>query len=299
MGGAPHRGCNRGEERSRFRPGGVDRPTTITRLRWRGEGGVTYAGGGKYGNVIITISTMPNPTSSLTTATAFAGNHGADVVEVYNGAVDVGVLSGTTPNDWHIDVTLQKPFTYDPSNGPLMVELAAQDSTFTGPSMGAAGVRLDLSSNGGTEGYNRIYDVNAHDAAAPTGTNLCGAVMEITSGQGFTVAYDPVGGPYIATLIAAAQPGAKIVNYGNLHAEPVNFPMLPMLAKRLNLKCHSCYDTVRDPDALARGYAYVFDRVGSGALKPVIARTFPLDQIVEAHRYMEAQTHIGKIVVTT
>ena len=129
--------------------------------------------------------------------------------------------------------------------------------------------------------------------------DLVQRVMEITTGQGFTVAYDPVGGPYIATLIAAAQPGAKIVNYGNLHAEPVNFPMLPMLAKRLNLKCHSCYDTVRDPDALARGYAYVFDRVGSGALKPVIAHTFPLDQIVEAHRYMEAQTHIGKIVVTT
>ena len=129
--------------------------------------------------------------------------------------------------------------------------------------------------------------------------DLVRRVMEITSGQGFTVAYDPVGGPNIATLIAAAQPGAKIVNYGNLHAEPVNFPMLPMLAKRLNLKCHSCYDTTRDAPALARGYAYVLDRVQSGALKPVIARTFALDQIVEAHRYMEAQTHIGKIVVTT
>ena len=129
--------------------------------------------------------------------------------------------------------------------------------------------------------------------------DLVPRVMEITSGQGFTVAYDPVGGPNIATLIAAAQPGAKIVNYGNLHPEPVNFPILPMLAKRLSLKCHSAYDTTRDPDALARGYAYVLDRVQSGVLKPVIARTFALDQIVEAHRYMEAQTHIGKIVVTT
>ena len=129
--------------------------------------------------------------------------------------------------------------------------------------------------------------------------DLVEAVRKITSGQGFTAAYDPVGGPNIAALIAAAQPGAKIINYGNLHAEPVNFPMLPMLAKRLHLKCHSCQDTTRDAPALARGHAYVSDRVESGALTPVIARTFPLDQIVEAHRYMEAQTHIGKIVVLT
>ena len=145
-----------------------------------------------------------------------------------------------------------------------------------------------------------LADQSGADAVIVTDDEeLVPRVMEITSGQGFTVAYDPVGGPNIATLIAAAQPGAKIVNYGNLHPEPANFPMLPMLAKRLHLKCHSCQDTTRDAPALARGQTYVHDRVQSGALKPVIARTFALDQIVEAHRYMEAQTHIGKIVVTT
>jgi NADPH:quinone reductase-like Zn-dependent oxidoreductase len=129
--------------------------------------------------------------------------------------------------------------------------------------------------------------------------DLVERVREITSGQGFTVAYDPVGGPYIGQFVAAAQPCARIVNYGNLHDDPVSFQIFPMLAKRLDFKCHSCYDTTRDPDALARGHAYVCDRVESGALAPVIARTFLLDQIADAHRYMEAQMHIGKIVVTT
>jgi NADPH:quinone reductase-like Zn-dependent oxidoreductase len=32
-------------------------------------------------------------------------------------------------------------------------------------------------------------------------------------------------------------------------------------------------------------------------LRAIVDRTFPLDDIVEAHRYMEAQTHKGKIVV--
>jgi NADPH:quinone reductase-like Zn-dependent oxidoreductase len=38
--------------------------------------------------------------------------------------------------------------------------------------------------------------------------------------------------------------------------------------------------------------------LSAGNLKPVIAKTFPLEQIVEAHRYLESNQQIGKIVVT-
>jgi NADPH:quinone reductase-like Zn-dependent oxidoreductase len=43
---------------------------------------------------------------------------------------------------------------------------------------------------------------------------------------------------------------------------------------------------------------YVFDHVAAGNFKPRIDRVFPLAQIVEAHRYMESNQQIGKIVVT-
>ncbi|MEX1328393.1 MAG: zinc-binding dehydrogenase [Desulfobacterales bacterium] len=33
-------------------------------------------------------------------------------------------------------------------------------------------------------------------------------------------------------------------------------------------------------------------------MKPVIARTFPLEEIADAHRYMESNQQMGKIVVT-
>jgi NADPH:quinone reductase-like Zn-dependent oxidoreductase len=38
--------------------------------------------------------------------------------------------------------------------------------------------------------------------------------------------------------------------------------------------------------------------LASGALKPVIDRIFPLEQIVDAHRYLESNQQFGKIVVT-
>ena len=53
------------------------------------------------------------------------------------------------------------------------------------------------------------------------------------------------------------------------------------------------------PEKRAACFAFVHDEVASGALKPIIDRTFPLEQIVNAHRYMETNTQRGKIVVTT
>ncbi|MDW6058861.1 zinc-binding dehydrogenase [Streptomyces sp. FXJ1.4098] len=52
------------------------------------------------------------------------------------------------------------------------------------------------------------------------------------------------------------------------------------------------------PERLRRAEAFVSSGLRNGAFQPVVDRTFALDAIVEAHRYMEAGTQVGKIVVT-
>jgi len=42
----------------------------------------------------------------------------------------------------------------------------------------------------------------------------------------------------------------------------------------------------------------VWPLLDAGTVKPVIHKTFPLDQAAEAHRLMESSAHIGKIVLT-
>ena len=44
-------------------------------------------------------------------------------------------------------------------------------------------------------------------------------------------------------------------------------------------------------------FALISSGLGQLYLKPVIAKTFTLDEIVEAHRYLESNEQIGKIVV--
>ena len=58
------------------------------------------------------------------------------------------------------------------------------------------------------------------------------------------------------------------------------------------------FEIVADPVMLARGKKFTYDGLVSKNLKPIIARTFPLEEIVQAHRFMESNQQMGKIVVT-
>jgi len=61
---------------------------------------------------------------------------------------------------------------------------------------------------------------------------------------------------------------------------------------------YTLFEIVQDSARLARGKQYIYEGLESGKLKPIIDSTFPLDAIVDAHRYMESNQQKGKIVVT-
>jgi NADPH:quinone reductase-like Zn-dependent oxidoreductase len=128
--------------------------------------------------------------------------------------------------------------------------------------------------------------------------DLAEAVMTVTSGKGAGIIFDPIAGPLLEKLAGAAASGAMIFEYGALSSAPTPFPLYLALAKGLTVRGYTLFEIVRDPGKLARGKQFVYEGLQSGALKPIIDRTFPLDAIAEAHRYMESNQQKGKIVVT-
>ncbi len=142
-----------------------------------------------------------------------------------------------------------------------------------------------------------LLDAGADDVVVTDDEDLAESVLNLTNGKGFDLVYDPVGGPYFQAFADAAAPMAKIVNYGVLELGPAKFDVLTMLAKRLSIKFHSIFDTARFAESREAAKTYVYDRAQSGALKPIIDRVFPLDQIADAHAHMESNTQRGKIVV--
>lgn len=128
--------------------------------------------------------------------------------------------------------------------------------------------------------------------------NLVKRVDEITGGKGARIVFDPIGGKGLETLAAATAYSGIIIEYGALATDPTPYPLFTALAKQLTIRGYTLFEIVENPEWMAKARQYVFDHVASGDFKPRIDKVFPFSQIVEAHRYMESNQQIGKIVVT-
>lgn len=143
-----------------------------------------------------------------------------------------------------------------------------------------------------------LVEVGATHAIATEEEDFVARVREITGGQGARVIFDPVSGKGIELLAQAAAVGGTIFEYGALAPQPTPFPLFAALSKGLSVRGYTLREILSVPKLKAKAEKYVFDHVKRGNFKPRIDRVFPFAQIVEAHRYMESNEQIGKIVVT-
>lgn len=117
---------------------------------------------------------------------------------------------------------------------------------------------------------------------------------------GFDVVLDVIGGDEVARNLQVVAPSGRIVQVGLMGGgrTPVDVGML--LAKRVTwigttLRARPIEQKV----ALTRRFAAeVLPLFESGALRPIVDRRYPLDQIAAAHEHMAANANTGKIVVT-
>ncbi len=141
----------------------------------------------------------------------------------------------------------------------------------------------------------------AHGATAVVATaeeDVTAAVKALTEGKGAALAFDPVGGPAFADLTRATAAGGRLVLYGALSAEPTVIPPFDIFARDLTVRGLALTALTRDDAQLAALKAFVSAGLAEGSLRPVVARTFPFDQIADAHRFVEAGEQVGKVVVT-
>ena len=143
-----------------------------------------------------------------------------------------------------------------------------------------------------------LLDVGAADVIATEEQDLVAEAKRLTGGEGARIVFDPVGGPTIAKLTAAMAQHGILFLYGALSTEPTPLPLMEVIGKSLTVRGYVLFEITGDPQRLERAKKFIVDGLSAGNLKPVIAKTFPLEQIVEAHRYLESNQQIGKIVVT-
>jgi NADPH:quinone reductase len=125
------------------------------------------------------------------------------------------------------------------------------------------------------------------------------ATLRATEGKGADVILDMVGGDYVARNAAAAAVEGRISLIAVQGGTKAELELRSFMVKRLTLtastlRAQPIANKGRIAAALRHNVWPLFDSRG---LKPVIYARFPLPDAASAHRLMESDTHIGKIVL--
>jgi NADPH:quinone reductase-like Zn-dependent oxidoreductase len=123
-------------------------------------------------------------------------------------------------------------------------------------------------------------------------------VKSLTDGRGADLVFDPVGGSAFAQLMRATADSGLLILYGALARDPTVAPPFERFRRDLTIRWLAFPNLMRDDAQLAALKRFVGGGLAEGTLRPTIARTFPLDRIADAHRFIEAGEQVGKIVVT-
>jgi NADPH:quinone reductase-like Zn-dependent oxidoreductase len=128
--------------------------------------------------------------------------------------------------------------------------------------------------------------------------DLVAEVTRITNDQGARIAFDPVGGVGVGKILQSLAELGIFFQYGALDTAPLTVPVMQLLGKNLTIRGYQLFEITKNPERLEKAKQFIISGLARGQLKPIIAKVFSLDQIVEAHRFMERNEQIGKIVVT-
>lgn len=141
-----------------------------------------------------------------------------------------------------------------------------------------------------------LLKAGAHAVIATQEESLSERLHELTGGR-LNCAFDAVGGPQVVDLADAMTVGGRIVIHGALSPDSTPFPLKLALKKSLSFRGYVYTEVTANPDALARAQGFISEGISVGALRPHIDRTFTLDEVVQAHEYLQSNQQFGKVVM--
>jgi putative PIG3 family NAD(P)H quinone oxidoreductase len=160
----------------------------------------------------------------------------------------------------------------------------------------AAGARVIATARGEAK-VARAIELGADLALDTTSADW---VAEIRSKGGADVVLDMVGAEFFAANVELLRPDGRLVVIATMSGHRVEADLRALMLKRLTLTASTL--RARDADEKARLACAVEERVWpwieAGRVRPIIDRTFPLEQAGDAHAWLERGAQFGKVVLT-
>ena len=125
-------------------------------------------------------------------------------------------------------------------------------------------------------------------------------IKELTGGRGVDVILDMVGGDYVPRELACLADDGRLALIAFMGGTKTSLDMTDILRRRLTITGSTLRPRpVEVKAAIARALREkVWPLIEAGQIRPVIYRTFGLEEAAAAHALMESSEHIGKILLT-
>jgi NADPH:quinone reductase len=163
----------------------------------------------------------------------------------------------------------------------------------------AAGARV-IATAGGPQKIAMLQALGVWRAVNRHTEDFVEVVNDCTEGRGVDVVLDNVGGPYVARNLAAMAMGGRHVSLSFLQGAKIELDLQVLMRKNLSLTS----STLRPKSHAEKARLAVCIRsrflpwLASGLVRPQIHTQLPLLQAAEAHRLLEANANVGKVVLT-
>ena len=126
------------------------------------------------------------------------------------------------------------------------------------------------------------------------------AAQTFADGQGIDVILDPVGGQYLSDNLVLLGTGGRLVLIGLMGGPKAEINLAVLMGKRARVIGSTLRSrpNAEKAEVMSQLEQYVWPKISSGDIAPIIDSVFPIQDTDGAHRRMASNESFGKIVLT-
>src|ERR1700687_138649 len=137
-------------------------------------------------------------------------------------------------------------------------------------------------------GFDEVIDLSEE--------KLSDGVRRITKGYGADIVIDAIDGEILSEPLSTLAMGGSLTTLGYSAGRNATIDVTDLIWKRANMKSFSLFS--QPAEVWSTAWSVIFALLQSGAVKPIVAKTFPLTEAAEALRYLIEGRPFGRVVLT-
>jgi NADPH:quinone reductase len=137
-------------------------------------------------------------------------------------------------------------------------------------------------------GFNEVIDTSLE--------KLGDGVRRITDGRGADIVIDGIGGEVLSEALGVVAPEGSLTTLGYSASRKTTIDLTSLIVSQTSIRGFNMFS--QPPAAVTEAWNVIVPLLKSGAIKPIVAKTFPLTEAADALRYLIEDRPFGRVVLT-